>query len=77
LPRSSLYAAHHALVKSGLFLGLGLRDVDQHPALADGPDSSCWRSPLAGAPLTSGALAKYVASSRCWNRPAGSGWIWR
>lgn len=55
----ALYAAHHALVKGALFLGLGL---------AEGGGLRPWilaglgflALALAGAPLTSGALAKSV-----------------
>jgi hydrogenase-4 component B len=67
----TLYAAHHALVKSGLFLGLGLRDLDPaRPLVRAG--LILLALALAGAPLTSGALAKYVA------KPVliSPGWIW-
>lgn len=55
----SLYAAHHALVKGGLFLGVGLR---QH-AGAQGlvlAGSAVLALSLAGAPASSGAVAKYA-----------------
>lgn len=53
-----LYAAHHALVKAALFLGLGLveRGGGLRPWLL--PGLALVALALAGAPLTSGALAK-------------------
>jgi len=67
----TLYAAHHALVKSGLFLGLGLRDLDPaRPLVRAG--LILLALALAGAPLTSGALAKYVAKPVL----VSPGWIW-
>lgn len=53
----ALYAAHHAFAKGGLFLGVGLR----HHAGAQGLimlGLAILALALAGAPLTSGALAK-------------------
>ncbi|MCK7582823.1 MAG: NADH/ubiquinone/plastoquinone (complex I) [Chromatiales bacterium] len=67
----TLYAAHHALVKSGLFLGLGLRDPDPaRPLVRAG--LILLALALAGAPLTSGALAKYVLKPVL----VSPGWIW-
>ncbi|WP_186343076.1 proton-conducting transporter membrane subunit [Allochromatium palmeri] len=67
----TLYAAHHALVKSGLFLGLGLRDLDPaRPLVRAG--LILLALALAGAPLTSGALAKSVAKPVL----VSPGWIW-
>ncbi|MBK1645732.1 hypothetical protein CKO25_13945 [Thiocapsa imhoffii] len=56
-----LYATHHALVKGGLFLGLGLRRPDRDP-----DRTQVWvlaglvllAVAMAGGPLTSGAIAK-------------------
>ena len=54
-----LYAAHHALVKGALFLGLGLAERGGlRPWLLTG--LGFLALVLAGAPLTSGALAKSV-----------------
>jgi formate hydrogenlyase subunit 3/multisubunit Na+/H+ antiporter MnhD subunit len=58
-----LYAAHHALVKGGLFLGVGLRGWTARQGALQG-----WilgglillALAMAGAPLTSGALAKFA-----------------
>jgi formate hydrogenlyase subunit 3/multisubunit Na+/H+ antiporter MnhD subunit len=58
-----LYAAHHALVKGGLFLGVGLRGWTTRQGTLQG-----WilgglillALAMAGAPLTSGALAKFA-----------------
>ncbi|BCU06965.1 proton-conducting transporter membrane subunit [Allochromatium tepidum] len=67
----TLYAAHHALVKSGLFLGLGLRDPDPaRPLVRAG--LILLALALAGAPMTSGALAKYVLKPVL----VSPGWIW-
>jgi hydrogenase-4 component B len=67
----TLYAAHHALVKSGLFLGLGLHDLDPaRPLVRAG--LILLALALAGAPLTSGALAKYVVKPVL----VSPGWIW-
>jgi hydrogenase-4 component B len=53
----ALYAAHHALVKGALFLGLGLAERGGvRPWLLGG--LGVLALALAGAPLTSGALAK-------------------
>jgi hydrogenase-4 component B len=55
----TLYAAHHALVKGALFLGLGLVERGGlRPWLVTGLGFLALA--LAGAPLTSGALAKSV-----------------
>jgi len=54
----SLYAAHHALVKGGLFLGVGLR----HHATAQGlvlAGTVLLALSLAGVPASGGAVAKY------------------
>lgn len=66
-----LYAAHHALVKSGLFLGLGLRDVASTRPL-NRAGLILLALAMAGAPLTSGALAKYGIKPLL-ESPA---WIW-
>jgi formate hydrogenlyase subunit 3/multisubunit Na+/H+ antiporter MnhD subunit len=58
-----LYATHHALVKGGLFLGVGLRGWTASQGALQG-----WvlgglillALAMAGAPLTSGALAKFA-----------------
>ncbi len=58
-----LYAAHHALVKGALFLGVGLRGWSTRQGTLQG-----WilgglillALAMAGAPLTSGALAKFA-----------------
>ena len=58
----ALYAAHHALVKGGLFLGLGLIERGGlRPWLLAG--LAFLAIALAGAPLTSGALAKSVLTA--------------
>ena len=58
----ALYAAHHALVKGGLFLGLGLVERGGlRPWLQAG--LAFLAIALAGAPLTSGALAKSVLTA--------------
>jgi hypothetical protein len=58
----ALYAAHHALVKGGLFLGLGLVERGGlRPWLLAG--LAFLAIALAGAPLTSGALAKSVLTA--------------
>ena len=57
-----IYAAHHALVKGALFLGLGLAERGGlRPWIQAGLVFLALA--LAGAPLTSGALAKSVLSS--------------
>lgn len=56
-----IYAVHHALVKGGLFLGVGLRGwTDRQPRLQVWilVGISLLALAMAGAPLTSGALAK-------------------
>ena len=64
----ALYAAHHALVKGALFLGLGLAERGGvRPWLLGG--LVVLALALAGAPLTSGALAK---SSLTAGLPAGA-----
>jgi len=67
----TLYAAHHALVKSGLFLGLGLRDVATARPLTRG-GLILLALAMAGAPLTSGALAKYRIKPLL----ESPGWVW-
>jgi hydrogenase-4 component B len=67
----SLYAAHHALVKGGLFLGVGLR----HHAGMQGlvlAGITVLALSLAGVPASSGAVAKYGI------KPAlvGIDWSW-
>jgi hydrogenase-4 component B len=58
----ALYAAHHALVKGALFLGLGLMERGgPRPWLMVG--LAFLALALAGAPLTSGALAKAVLTA--------------
>ena len=58
----ALYAAHHALVKGALFLGLGLAERGGlRPWLVVGLGFLALA--LAGAPLTSGALAKSALTS--------------
>jgi formate hydrogenlyase subunit 3/multisubunit Na+/H+ antiporter MnhD subunit len=54
----ALYAAHHALVKGGLFLGVGLRKHAPLQPLVLGALVFLALA-LAGAPYTSGAVAKY------------------
>ena len=57
-----IYAAHHALVKGALFLGLGLVERDGlRPWIQVGLVFLALA--LAGAPLTSGAFAKFVLTS--------------
>jgi hydrogenase-4 component B len=57
-----IYAAHHALVKGALFLGLGLVERDGlRPWIQAGLVFLALA--LAGAPLTSGALAKSALTS--------------
>ncbi len=57
-----IYAAHHALVKGALFLGLGLVERDGlHPWVLAGLVFLALA--LAGAPLTSGAFAKSVLTA--------------
>jgi hypothetical protein len=57
LPAITLYAAHHAFAKSGLFLGLGLlEERGRHPWIWVG--MLLLALALAGAPLTSGGAAK-------------------
>ncbi|WPL16361.1 Hydrogenase-4 component B [Thiorhodovibrio winogradskyi] len=55
----ALYAAHHGLVKGGLFLGIGLRkhaEAMRQPLILGGLGFLALA--MAGAPLTTGALAK-------------------
>jgi hydrogenase-4 component B len=67
----ALYAAHHALVKGGLFLGLGLVERGGlSPWLLAG--LAFLAIALAGAPLTSGALAKSVFTA---SLPAEAGYL--
>jgi formate hydrogenlyase subunit 3/multisubunit Na+/H+ antiporter MnhD subunit len=67
----TLYAAHHAMVKGGLFLGLGLVERGGlRPWLLAG--LAFLAMALAGAPLTSGALAKSVLTA---NLPAEAGYL--
>jgi hydrogenase-4 component B len=64
----ALYAAHHALVKGALFLGLGLAERGGvRPWLMGG--LGVLALALAGAPLTSGALAKSTLTA---GLPAGA-----
>lgn len=59
----TLFAAYHALVKGGLFLGLGLRqDAERQGWVAVGMLSGLGvlALALASAPFTSGALSKYL-----------------
>jgi len=53
-----LYVAHHALVKGGLFLGLGLRKSASRAQPLVLAGLGLLALALAGAPLTSGAVAK-------------------
>ncbi len=55
----TLYAAHHALAKGGLFLGVGLRKYAALPQPLVLAGLVLLALALAGAPLTSGAVAKY------------------
>jgi len=67
----SLYAAHHALVKGGLFLGVGLR----HHAGLQGlvlAGITVLALSLAGVPASSGAVAKYGIKFAL----AGIDWSW-
>jgi NADH:ubiquinone oxidoreductase subunit 5 (subunit L)/multisubunit Na+/H+ antiporter MnhA subunit len=85
------YAAHHALCKAGLFLGLGLHEImgacassgASATALGCEPKAKRARSwvfaglsllalALAGAPLTSGAVAKYLTKPLLVDLP----WDW-
>ena len=67
----ALYAAHHALVKGGLFLGLGLVERGGlRPWLLAG--LAFLAIALAGAPLTSGALAKSVLTA---SLPSQAGYL--
>lgn len=54
----ALYAAHHGLVKGALFLGLGLRQTTGHP-LPILAGLAFLALAMAGAPLTSGSVAKF------------------
>ncbi len=71
------YAAHHALTKAALFLGLGL--LEQH-RFSNNRRVQRWllaglgflALALAGAPLTSGALAKYLTQPLLKDLP----WVW-
>jgi hydrogenase-4 component B len=54
----ALYAAHHGLVKGALFLGVGLRQRSARPLLVLG-GLAFLALAMAGAPLTSGAVAKF------------------
>jgi hydrogenase-4 component B len=59
----TLFAAHHALVKGGLFLGIGLRQESERGqwlAVAVLIGLALLALALASAPLTSGALTKYL-----------------
>ncbi len=66
-----LYAGHHALVKGGLFLGVGLRKETRagYWVLAG---LAFLALALAGAPFTSGALAKYAIKPLL----GGAEWSW-
>ena len=70
----SLYAAQHALVKGGLFLGVGLRKQTEpeflQPVVLAG--LVLLALALAGAPLTSGAVAKYALKPVL----SGAEWPW-
>jgi len=67
----ALYAAHHALVKGALFLGLGLLERGGlRPWLLAG--LAFLAIALAGAPLTSGVLAKSVITA---SLPAEAGYL--
>jgi hydrogenase-4 component B len=67
----SLYAAHHALVKGGLFLGVGLRHYARVQWLVLG-GSVVLALSLAGVPPSSGAVAKYGIKPIL----AGADWSW-
>lgn len=56
-----IYAAHHALVKGGLFLGVGLCEARNRGWVMAG--LALLALSLAGAPLSSGAIAKQAAAS--------------
>mgnify|MGYP002639467953 CR=1 FL=1 len=76
LPGIAFYALHHGLSKGALFLGVGLSGSNHHlqrhwiwfglwlPALA-----------LAGAPLTSGMMAKYLIKSYAFYAPTPWDWL--
>ncbi|MBK5970928.1 MULTISPECIES: proton-conducting transporter transmembrane domain-containing protein [Thiorhodovibrio] len=75
------YAAHHALCKAGLFLGLGLFEREH----SRGPAATRVRAwllaglgvlalALAGAPLTSGAVAKYFTKPLLTDLPWDDSW---
>ncbi len=67
----SLYAAHHALVKGGLFLGVGLRRyASAQPLVLAG--LVLLALSLAGAPPSSGAVAKYGIKPVL----SGTDWSW-
>jgi len=71
MPALALYAAHHALAKGGLFLGVGLR----HHALAQGLTLfgiTLLALALAGVPFSAGAVAKYGIKPLL----EGQGWTW-
>ncbi|MCF7977974.1 MAG: NADH/ubiquinone/plastoquinone (complex I) [Chromatiaceae bacterium] len=71
----TLFAAHHALVKGGLFLGIGLRqDGAQKTWLAAGVliGLAVLALAMASAPFTSGAVTKYLMKPVL----ADSPWPW-
>ncbi|MFD2110554.1 proton-conducting transporter membrane subunit [Thiorhodococcus fuscus] len=68
----TLYAAHHALAKGGLFLGVGLRKYAALPQPLLLAGLVFLALALAGAPLTSGAVTKYGIKPLL----AGADWGW-
>lgn len=73
LPVAAAYAAHHALAKGGLFLGVGLahaaRGGMQRTVAASG--LLLFSAALAGAPATSGAAAKLMLKDAAGVLPPG------
>ncbi|WPL10708.1 MULTISPECIES: proton-conducting transporter transmembrane domain-containing protein [Thiorhodovibrio] len=73
----ALYAAHHGLVKGGLFLGIGLRkhaEAMRQPLILGGLGFLALA--MAGAPLTTGAVAKDATKPLLAGLPAAWGELW-
>ncbi|EIC21569.1 proton-conducting transporter transmembrane domain-containing protein [Thiorhodovibrio frisius] len=71
----ALYAAHHGLVKGGLFLGVGLRkhaEAMRQPLILGGLGFLALA--MAGAPLTTGAVAKDATKPLLAGLPPT--WLW-
>ncbi|MBK1647328.1 complex I subunit 5 family protein [Rhabdochromatium marinum] len=76
VPALVLYVAHHGLVKGGLFLGVGLRKQagqGWQPLILAG--LACLALAMVAAPLTSGAVAKYVTKPLLTELPATWNWL--